>query len=92
MVGEYYCQVFTEVYGLSTVALRYFNVYGPRQDPLGDYAAVIPRFITRILNDEAPIVFGDGEQTRDFTFISDVVNANILAMESETNGVFNVAG
>jgi len=92
LVGEYYCQVFTEVYGLSTVSLRYFNVYGPWQDPSSDYAAVVPRFISRVLNGESPIVFGDGNQTRDFTFVRDTVNANILAMESKVSGVFNIAG
>ena len=92
LAGEYYCQVFTEVYGLQTVSLRYFNVYGPRQDPRGDYAAVIPRFIQRVLDDKSPVVYGDGEQTRDFTFIDDVVNANIVAAEHESTGVFNIAG
>jgi UDP-glucose 4-epimerase len=92
LTGEYYSQVFTEVYNLPTVSLRYFNVYGPRQDPSSEYAAVVPRFINRVLNDEPPIIYGDGEQTRDFTFINDVVNANILAAESEITGVFNIAG
>lgn len=91
LAGEYYCQVFTEIYGLSTVSLRYFNVYGPHQDPSSEYAAVIPKFITRILNDEPPIIYGDGLQTRDFTFVKDVVNANILAAKSNTSGVFNIA-
>lgn len=92
IVGEYYCQVFSDVYGLSTVSLRYFNVFGPRQDPLSEYAAVIPKFITMVLNEESPVVFGDGEQTRDFTFVRDAVDANILAMESEACGVYNIAG
>ena len=92
LVGEYYCNVFNEVYQLSTVSLRYFNVYGPRQDPSSDYAAVIPRFISRVLNGESPIVFGDGNQTRDFTFVRDTVDANILAMTSNASGVFNIAG
>lgn len=90
--GEYYCQVFSEVYGLSTASLRYFNVYGPQQDPLSDYAAVVPRFISRVLKGESPIIYGDGNQTRDFTFVRDAVDANILAMESKACGVFNVAG
>jgi UDP-glucose 4-epimerase len=90
--GEYYCQVFTDVYGLSTVSLRYFNVYGPYQDPNSEYAAVIPKFITRILNGDSPIIYGDGEQTRDFIFIGDVVHANILAAECDATGVFNIAG
>jgi len=91
LTGEYYCQVFDDVYGLPAVSLRYFNVYGPRQDPLSEYAAVIPKFITCILNEESPVIFGDGEQTRDFTFIKDVVQANILAAESDATGVFNTA-
>jgi UDP-glucose 4-epimerase len=92
LASENYCQVFSSVYDLSTIALRYFNVYGPRQDPTSEYAAVIPRFITRIFNDKPPTIFGDGEQTRDFTYVDDVVNANILAAESKTRGVFNIAG
>ena len=91
LAGEYYCDVFNNVYNLQTVSLRYFNVYGPRQDPLGAYAAVIPKFITNIINNESPIIFGDGEQSRDFTFIDDVVQANIKAAESSTCGVFNIA-
>ena len=91
LAGEYYCRVFSEVFGLSTVALRYFNVFGPRQDPQSDYAAVIPRFITRILENEPPIIHGDGKQTRDFTYVSDVVQANVKAMESSADGVFNIA-
>jgi UDP-glucose 4-epimerase len=90
LAGEYYCQAFHQVYGLPTVCLRYFNVYGPRQDPDSQYAAVIPRFIRRVIDDKPPIIFGDGEQTRDFTFIADVVEANILAAESEATGVFNI--
>jgi len=92
LTGEYYCQVFTTVYGLPTVSLRYFNVYGPRQDPSSEYAAVIPSFITRVLNGEPPVIYGDGKQTRDFTFINDVVTSNILAAESNVCGVFNIAG
>jgi UDP-glucose 4-epimerase len=92
LAGEYYCSVFTEVFHLPTVALRYFNVYGPRQDPSSEYAAVIPRFIMNVLNDNPPIVYGDGEQTRDFTFIDDVVHANVLAAESDATGVYNAAG
>lgn len=89
--GEMYCRVFQELYGLPTVCLRYFNVFGPRQDPTSQYAAVIPKFITSILNDESPVIFGDGEQSRDFSFIKHVVNANILSCESDKTGVFNVA-
>ena len=90
LAGEYYCRVFEEVYGLATVCLRYFNVYGPRQDPNSQYAAVIPRFIKRASEGKSPIIFGDGEQTRDFTFIKDVVETNILAAESQACGVFNI--
>ncbi len=91
LTGEYYCRVFNEIYGLKTVALRYFNVYGPRQDPSSDYAAVIPKFVNRIMAGKGPIIYGDGEQTRDFTFVRDVVQANVRAMESDAAGVFNVA-
>jgi nucleoside-diphosphate-sugar epimerase len=77
--GELYCNVFFQCYGLETIALRYFNVFGPRQDPKSTYAAAIPAFVTAILNDRSPTVFGDGEQTRDFTFIANVVQANLLA-------------
>ena len=91
LAGEYYCRVFSEVYGLKTACLRYFNVYGPRQNPHSEYAAVIPRFVTRILAHEPPVIYGDGGQTRDFTFVKDVVKANILAGESPAEGVFNIA-
>ena len=91
MAGEYYCQVFTTLYNLPTVSLRYFNVYGPRQDPLSEYAAVIPKFITRVSNGKPPVIYGDGKQTRDFVFVDDVVNANVIAAESKTTGVFNIA-
>jgi UDP-glucose 4-epimerase len=89
--GEHYLKVFSEVYGLETLSLRYFNVFGPRQDPKSEYAAVIPRFITKILSHESPTIYGDGGQTRDFTYVKDVVQANILAMESTAQGVFNIA-
>jgi UDP-glucose 4-epimerase len=91
LTGEQYLRVFSEVYGLRTVALRYFNVFGPRQDPKSEYAAVIPNFITRILDHESPVIHGDGGQTRDFSYVKDVVQANIRAMESDAQGVFNVA-
>lgn len=91
LTGEYYCRIFNEIYSLKTVCLRYFNVYGPKQDPSSDYAAVIPKFIKCILAGESPIIYGDGEQTRDFTFVHDVVQANVLAMETDATGVFNVA-
>jgi len=90
LCGEYYCQVFQQVYGLNTVCLRYFNIYGLRQDPNSEYAAVIPRFISRTLEGNPPIIFGDGEQTRDFTFVKDAVEANILAAESDATGIFNI--
>ncbi len=79
VVSEEYCRLFHQLYGLETVCLRYFNVFGPRQDPKSEYAAVIPRFTTRLLSGLSPIIFGDGEQTRDFTFVSNVVDANWLA-------------
>jgi len=91
LTGEYYCQVFTEVYNLSTICLRYFNVYGPKQDKQSEYAAVIPKFITLVSKNNSPVIFGDGKQTRDFTFVKDAVNANILAAESKETGVFNIA-
>ncbi len=93
LVGEKYCQVFQTLFGMKTVALRYFNVFGPRQDPTSQYAAVIPLFITGILAGERPVIFGDGEQSRDFTFVENIVDANILASESEqTPGeILNVA-
>lgn len=91
LTGEHYCRVFHELYGLQTVSLRYFNVFGPRQDPLSEYSAVIPKFITKILRNESPVIYGDGTQTRDFTYVKDVVRANLCAMESDTCGVYNVA-
>lgn len=93
LAAEHYCQVFTEVYGLETVTVRYFNVFGPRQDPLSTYAAVIPKFITAMLDGRPPIVEGDGHQSRDFTYIANVVHGNLLACH--TPGVagqtFNIA-
>ena len=83
LAGESYCHVFFQVYGLSTVALRYFNVFGPRQDPTSQYAAVIPRFITRMLQGTAPVIYGDGTQSRDFTYVANVVEANLLACQSD---------
>jgi len=82
LAGEYYCKVFYHVYGLDTISLRYFNVFGPRQDPLSPYAAVIPKFIERSLQKEPLVVYGDGEQTRDFTFVANVVQINLLACET----------
>jgi UDP-glucose 4-epimerase len=89
--GECYGKVFSELYGIRTVFLRYFNVFGPRQDPKSEYAAVIPKFITRLLDGQSPTIFGDGEQTRDFTFVDDVVQANIKAMQSDARGAYNIA-
>jgi len=93
LAGEGYCRSFLEVYGLETVALRYFNVFGPRQDPDSQYAAVIPRFITAVQLGRPVVIFGDGEQTRDFTFVSNVVDANLLAGEAQgvAGRVFNIA-
>lgn len=90
LAGEYYCTIFRQIYGLSTICLRYFNVYGPKQDPHSQYALVIPAFIDRISRNLPPIIFGDGEQSRDFTFIQDVVLANIMAAENSAQGIFNV--
>ena len=83
LAGEYYCKVFYEVFSVPTVILRYFNVFGPRQDPESLYAAVIPRFIGALLRGESPVIFGDGEQTRDFTYVDDVVRANLLACSQD---------
>jgi UDP-N-acetylglucosamine/UDP-N-acetyl-alpha-D-glucosaminouronate 4-epimerase len=82
LAGEHLCRAFTHLHGLPTVSLRYFNVFGPRQDPKSEYAAVVPRFVTAFLAGEQPVIYGDGEQTRDFTFIDDVVLANRLACEA----------
>jgi UDP-glucose 4-epimerase len=82
LAGEYYCQAFTATYGLETVVLRYFNVFGPRQDPKSQYAAVIPKFITEMLAGHRPTIFGDGRQSRDFTYIDNVVHGNLLAAEA----------
>lgn len=82
LAAEYYCQVFTHVYGLETVCLRYFNVFGPRQDPTSQYAAVIPLFITAMLRNQPPTIFGDGQQSRDFTYIDNIVHGNLLAAKA----------
>ena len=93
LTGEYYCSVFYKIYGLETVSLRYFNVFGPYQDPASQYAAAIPAFVTAILKDEPPTIYGDGEQSRDFTYIDNVVDANLLAARArQTQGeVINIA-
>ncbi len=93
LVGEYYCQVFTRVYGLETVSLRYFNVFGPRQDPGSQYSGVVSRFISTLLSNERPVIYGDGEQSRDFTYIDNVVSANLKAASAKdaSGKVINVA-
>lgn len=83
LAGEYYCRVYADVFGLETVSLRYFNVFGPRQDPASQYAAVIPIFVRRMLAGESPQVYGDGEQSRDFTHVENVVQANLLAATAD---------
>jgi nucleoside-diphosphate-sugar epimerase len=89
LVGEYYCQVFTRVYGLETVSLRYFNVFGPRQDPSSQYSGVISRFIAVLLSGQRPVIYGDGEHSRDFTYIANVVEANLKASET-TKGIGSI--
>ncbi|MCP2519612.1 SDR family oxidoreductase [Candidatus Aminicenantes bacterium AC-708-M15] len=93
LTGEYFCKVFYQIYGLETVILRYFNVFGPYQDPASQYAAVIPKFIKAMLKGEKPVIYGDGEQSRDFTYVDNVVIANILsAIKKDASGkVFNIA-
>jgi UDP-glucose 4-epimerase len=93
LVGEYYCQVFTRSYGLETVSLRYFNVFGPRQDPSSQYSGVISRFMLALASGESPTIYGDGEQSRDFTYVKNAVDANLLAAEAPaaSGKVFNVA-
>src|SRR5688500_10924400 len=89
LVGEQYMQLFTRLYGLETVTIRYFNVFGPRQDPSSAYSGVISRFIDALMKDETPVIYGDGEQSRDFTYIANVVDANIRAAEA-TDGIGHV--
>ena len=93
LIGEQYCKVFYDIYGLETVSLRYFNVFGPKQDPNSHYAAVIPKFITAMLDDDRPIIYGDGEQSRDFTYVQNNVDANLLACTAPkaTGKMFNIA-
>jgi nucleoside-diphosphate-sugar epimerase len=93
LVGEHYCSVFAKVFGLETIALRYFNVFGPQQDPASQYAAAIPAFVTAILRDQPPTIYGDGEQSRDFTYIDNIVHANLLAARAKKTAgqVVNVA-
>src|SRR5689334_2059255 len=91
LVGEYYCQVFTRVYGLENVSVRYFNVFGPRQDPTSQYSGVLSRFMLAILENTPPVVYGDGEQSRDFTYVDNVVDITLRACEApDASGkVFN---
>lgn len=93
LAGEYYCKMFAELYDVETIAFRYFNVFGARQDPNSQYAAVIPKFITSMIDGERPVIFGDGLQTRDFVHVKNVVEANILAatMPGKISGLFNFA-
>jgi UDP-glucose 4-epimerase len=93
LIGEVYCQTYQRAFGVPTVCLRYFNIYGPRQDPNGAYAAAIPKFVQRMTNGQAPVIYGDGQQTRDFVHVSDVVRANLLACTAEpaSGQVLNVA-
>jgi nucleoside-diphosphate-sugar epimerase len=93
LAGEGFCRSFSTVYGLETVALRYFNVFGPRQDPRSQYSAVIPKFIVACLTGRRPVIFGDGEQSRDFTYVENVVEANVLAMTAPrvSGEVYNIA-
>lgn len=93
LAGEEYCTTYHRIYGLPTVSLRYFNVFGPRQNPNSQYAAVIPKFITQISRGEPPVIYGDGEQSRDFTYVSNVVEANLMACEAEkvAGEIINVA-
>ena len=94
LAGENYCRAFTRTFGLATVSLRYFNVFGPRQDPASEYSAVIPRFAKALLSNTSPAIFGDGDQSRDFTFVDDVIQANLLAGradEAAFGKTFNVA-
>ena len=93
-VGEMYCRIFFQVYGLETISLRYFNVFGRRQDPNSTYAAVIPSFVKALLNNQSPTIYGDGNQSRDFTYIDNVIDANLKACESSREAcgqVFNIA-
>jgi len=91
--GELYCQAFTAAYGLPTVTVRYFNVFGPRQDPKSEYAAVIPKFVTEMLAGRRPTIFGDGRQSRDFTYVANVIDGNLLAAEAPgaVGQTFNIA-
>ncbi|HEY7785063.1 MAG TPA: SDR family oxidoreductase [Pyrinomonadaceae bacterium] len=93
LVGEYYCQVFTRVYGLESISLRYFNVFGPRQDPSSQYSGVVSKFISSLLTNQRPVIYGDGEQSRDFSYVDNVVHANLQAAQTSKGigTVINIA-
>lgn len=93
LAGEHYCRMFNELYGLETVSLRYFNVFGPRQDPGSQYSAVIPKFLSLMINNCEPVIYGDGLQSRDFIYVADVASANLLACQRPNIGgeVLNIA-
>jgi len=88
LVGEYYCKLYNLLFGMKTICLRYFNVYGPRQDPSGGYACLIPKSINLVLNGRSPEINGNGEQTRDFTYVRDVIEANVLAATTNNEKAF----
>ncbi|MEW5819645.1 MAG: GDP-mannose 4,6-dehydratase [Cyanobacteriota bacterium] len=91
LAGEQYCQVYSEIYRLPTISLRLFNVYGPRQNPNSEYSAVIPKFINSISNEESPIIYGDGYQTRDFVYIKDIITAFEISLKASQTGIYNIA-
>jgi nucleoside-diphosphate-sugar epimerase len=93
LVGEYYCSVFNQVYGLETLSLRYFNVFGPRQNPSSQYSGVISRFIDALMTGRQPVIYGDGDQTRDFTYVDNITHANVKAAQAAAGfgSVVNVA-
>jgi len=88
LIGEYYCKLYSSLFEMETISLRYFNVFGARQSPEGAYAGVIPKFFDMLKNDKTPVIFGDGEQTRDFIYVSDVVEANMLSLKTENKECF----
>jgi UDP-glucose 4-epimerase len=90
--AEYYCEVFRNVYNFPSVCLRCFNIYGPRQDPTSEYAAAIPKFIQLAREGKPVVIFGDGKQTRDYVYVKDVIEANLLALKSEAGGIYNISG
>ena len=89
--GEKLMKLFSDLYGMKNISLRYFNVYGPRQDAKSEYSAVVPKFITKILKQKQPFIYGDGTQTRDFVYVKDIAKANLVAMEKSPCGIFNIA-